>query len=238
MKSLNLYARRRVDEAETLVTHHAELVKRIANHLRARLPGSVQMEDLIQAGMLGLLEAARRYDPAQGASFTTFAERRIRGAMLDEIRKGDWAPRSVHRKGRDIAEAIRKVETVTGGEASDRDVAECLGMSVTEYHDCLADLQGQKLLSIEEIGLDGGEGTACGACPDRGPAETAQREDLLRRLVAAIDGLPERERLVLSLYYDEELNLKEIGAVLGVSESRVSQLHSQSLLRLRARVNG
>lgn len=238
MKSLNLYARSRADETEALVTHHTELVKRIAYHLRARLPSSVQMEDLIQAGMLGLLEAARRYDPAQGASFTTFAERRIRGAMVDEIRKGDWVPRSVHRKARNIAEAMRKVEIATGGEASDQDVAKCLGMSVTEYHNCLADLQGRKLLSIDEIGLDGGEESACGVCADPGPAETAQREDLLRRLVTAIDGLPERERLVLSLYYDEGLNLKEIGAVLGVSESRVSQLHSQSLLRLRARVNG
>jgi RNA polymerase sigma factor for flagellar operon FliA len=232
-------ARYRVeDETEALVSRHAALVKRIAYHLAARLPDSVRVDDLIQAGMLGLLEAARRYDPAQGASFATFAERRIRGAMLDEIRKGDWTPRSVHRKAREVAAAIRAVENAKGGEARDPDIAAQLGLSLADYHKTLADLRGQKLLSIEALESDEKEGVEHLASFDQGPAERVQQEQLLKGLAAAIAELPERERLVLSLYYDEGLNLKEIGAVLAVSESRVSQLHSQALVRLRARVNG
>jgi len=237
MKSLFLYTSVGSNRMEDLISECSPLVKRTAYHLMARLPASVQADDLIQAGMLGLLEAARRYDPALGASFTTFAERRIRGAMLDEIRKGDWAPRSVHRKAREISAAIHAVEAATGNEAQDKDVAEQLGLSLAEYHQTLADLRGQKLLSIDETGPDDEESEADSLASSlQDPAETVQREHLIRFLATAIDTLPERERLVLSLYYDEELHLKEIGAVLGVSESRVSQLHSQALARLRTRI--
>lgn len=238
MKNLALYASLGGDTADDLIARHAPQVKRIAYHLLARLPASVQVDDLIQAGMLGLLEAAQRYDPAQGANFATFAEPRIRGAMLDEIRKGDWTPRSVHRKARTITAAIHAVETATGREAHDRDIAEHLGVSLAEYHDMLADLRGQKLLSLDEAGPD--EETEARRVPAAhgDPAEAIHRDSLFKLLALAIDQLPEREKLVLSLYYDEELHLKEIGAVLGVSESRVSQLHSQALARLRARVAG
>jgi RNA polymerase sigma factor for flagellar operon FliA len=236
MKSLSLYNRVGGNKTEDLINDCAPLVKRIAYHLMARLPASVQVDDLIQAGMLGLLEAARRYDPSLGACFTTFAERRIRGAMIDEIRKGDWAPRSVHRKAREVAAAIRAVEATTGNEAQDKDVAEHLGLPLTEYHQMLADLRGQKLLSIDETGPDEESEADRLVSSLEDPAETVQQAHLLRCLAAAIDKLPERERLILSLYYDEELHLKEIGVVLGVSESRVSQLHSQALARLRARL--
>ena len=225
------------DNYEMLVNRHAGLVQRIAHHLMARLPPSVQVDDLVQSGMLGLLEAARRFDATQGASFATFAEQRIRGAMLDEIRKGDWVPRSVHRKAREVAAAIHEVEIQKGGEARDQDVAAHLGMGLGDYHSTLADLRGQKLLSIEELGPDDEDGTNYLVSPDIGPAENVQREQMLARVGDAIDTLPEREKLVLSLYYDERLNLKEIGAVLEVSESRVSQLHGQALARLRSRVN-
>lgn len=240
MKNLALYAHSRMDDTQALIAHHAPLVKRIAYHMLARLPDSVQVDDLIQAGMLGLLEATRRFDATQGANFATFADRRIRGAMVDEIRKGDWVPRSVHRKAREVAAAVRAVETQTGSQARDQDVAGQLGISVAEYHELLADLRGQKLLSIDALGPDDHEEgwTDYLISAEEGPAESAQRDSLIQHLIAAIDTLPERERLVLSLYYDEELNLKEIGEVLGVSESRVSQLHSQALLRLRSRVNG
>lgn len=235
MRGLALYASLGGDTADELIARGVPQVKRIAYHLLARLPGSVQVEDLIQAGMLGLLEAARRYDTTQGAAFNTFAEPRIRGAMLDEIRKGDWAPRSVHRKARDVSAAIRAVETATGCEARDRDIAEQMGLSLTEYQQTLADLRGQKLLSLDESEPDDEGGAQQVAAPDSDPSEVIGREHLCKLLATAIDLLPERERLVLSLYYNEELHLKEIGAVLGVSESRVSQLHSQALARLRAR---
>ena len=236
MKGLALYASLGGATADDLIAHSAPQVKRIAYHLLARLPASVQVDDLIQAGMLGLLEAARRYDPAQGASFATFAEPRIRRTMLDEIRKGDWTPRSVHRKAREVTAAIHTIETATGREARDRDIADHLGVPLAEYHDTLADLRGQKLLSLDAAGPDDESEAYYIPAPDGDPVDAVNRESMIKSLTAAIDGLPEREKLVLSLYYDEELHLKEIGAVLGVSESRVSQLHSQALARLRSRV--
>ena len=233
-----MYASLGGDTADDLTARGVPQVKRIAYHLLARLPVSVQIDDLIQAGMLGLLEAARRYDPTQGANFNTFAEPRIRGAMLDEIRRGDWTPRSVHRKAREVSAAIREVENSTGREAQEREIAEHMGISLAEYHDVLADMRGQKLVSLDEINASEDSEIQQIPAPDDDPTEAINQEHMSKLLAAAIDLLPERERLVLSLYYNEELHLKEIGAVLGVSESRVSQLHSQALARIRTRVAG
>ena len=233
-----MYASLGGDTADDLIARGVPQVKRIAYHLLVRLPASVQVDDLIQAGMLGLLEAARRYDPTQGANFSTFAEPRIRGAMLDEIRRGDWTPRSVHRKAREVSAAIREVETNTGREAQEREIAEHMGISLAEYHDVLADMRGQKLISLDEINAGDDSEAQQIPAPDDDPTEAINQEHMSKLLAAAIDLLPERERLVLSLYYNEELHLKEIGAVLGVSESRVSQLHSQALARIRTRVAG
>ncbi len=223
------------DQLNHLVTRYAPLVKRIAHHLAGRLPASVQLDDLMQAGMMGLLEAIRRFDPSQGASFETFAEWRIRGTMLDELRRGDWAPRSVHRRAREVSAAIAQVESKTGQEARESDIAEALGLSLDDYHALLMDLRGQKVLSLDLPNEDGEDALSQLASADLDPLQMTLRDSLLGQLVAAIDQLPERERLVLALYYDENLNLKEIGAVLRVSESRISQLHSQALARLRAR---
>jgi len=218
------------------VLRHATLVKRIAYHLMNRLPPSVQSDDLIQAGMIGLLEAARNYDASQGASFETYAGIRIRGAMLDEIRRTDWTPRSVHRKAREVADAIRKIENDKGRDARDGEVAEYLGIPLKDYHRILRDAAGARIFSSEEL-ASSGQLPADGAGQETtGPLEGLEHEDFRDGLADAIAGLPERERLVISLYYDEDLNLREIGEVLGVSESRVCQIHSQAMCRLRGRL--
>ncbi len=224
-------------DMDEYVTKHATLVKRIAYHLMGRLPSCVQVEDLIQSGMIGLLEAARNYDPTQGASFETYAGIRIRGSMLDEIRKGDWAPRSLHRKVREITAAVREIEGEKGRDARDSEVAERLEMSLDEYYRVLQDASGHQILSFEDLpSKDGGlvDGFV-GKIP--GPLENVQTGKIKEMLSKVISSLPERERLVMSLYYDEELNLRETGEVLGVSESRVCQIHAQALIRLRARIS-
>ena len=173
---------------------------------------------------------------AKGASFETYAGIRIRGSMIDDVRRGDWAPRSVHRNARRVAEAIRVVETRTGCDANDLEVAAELGVSPDEYYSMLKDSASSKLFSYDEITSrdDGPEEQLPGSELD--PQDRMQDYALRQGLAKAIATLPERERLVLALYYDEELNLKEIGHVLGVSESRVSQIHSQAALRLRGRM--
>lgn len=223
-----------VDDQSRLVEQHATLVKRIAYHMLARLPASVQVEDLIQAGMIGLLEAAKKFDAGKGASFETFVGIRIRGAMLDEVRKGDWAPRSVHRNTRMVSDAVREVEKRTGRDATDQEVAKEMGVKLDEYYRILVDTRGSRLFSFDDLMEDGAPEPSFGQ--QDGPADATEDERFRQALADAIDGLPERERLVLSLYYNDELNLKEIGQVLGVSESRVSQLHSQCAARLRSRL--
>ncbi|WP_437884269.1 RNA polymerase sigma factor FliA [Pseudomonas sp. LRF_L74] len=226
------------DSQHQLIERYAPLVKRIAYHLLGRLPASVQVDDLIQAGMIGLLEAAKKYDGGKGASFETYAGIRIRGAMLDEVRKGDWAPRSVHRNTRMVSDAIRAIEARTGRDAKDQEVAAELQLSLEDYYGILGDTLGSRLFSFDDLLQDGEHG---GLHEDTGSTQTEPLHELEDErfqlaLADAIANLPERERLVLALYYDEELNLKEIGEVLGVSESRVSQLHSQCAARLRARL--
>ncbi len=243
MTGLAAYEENKKDEASStllddkdIVAKHAPLVKRIAYHLVSRLPPSVLPDDLIQAGMIGLLEAARKYDSTQGASFETYAGIRIRGAMLDEIRRSDWAPRSVHKKARIVAEAVRKIENDTGRDARDHEVAESLDMSLDEYHTMLQAASGYRVMSFEDIGP--GDDTYAESFMDDGgsPLEGLQQDDFKKHLADAVSGLPERERLVMALYYSEELNLREIGEVLGVSESRVCQIHSQAVIRLQARM--
>jgi RNA polymerase sigma factor for flagellar operon FliA len=217
-----------------LVEQHADLVKRIAHHLLGRLPPSVQLDDLIQSGMIGLIEASNKYDGTKGASFETYAGIRIRGAMLDEIRKGDWVPRSVHRNTRNISAAIKQVEDQTGRDAQDEEVAAVLGISLENYHQQLQESLSGRLYSFEELNAqDMTEDDAFNQAFDG-----VAKDEFQIQLAQAISELPEREQLVLALYYDEELNLKEIGQILGVSESRVSQIHSQAALCLRSRLIG
>ncbi len=222
---------------QELVEQYAPLVKRIARHLMARLPSSVVLDDLIQAGMVGLLEALNKYDPGKGASFETYAGIRIRGAIIDEVRRGDWTPRSVHRNGRRVSEAIARVEARTGRDASDAEVAAELGVPLSEYHNLLQDSSDSRLFSFDELSESGDDSVGEQfAGDDPGPENSTQGSAFKTALAQAISNLPEREKLVLALYYDEELNLKEIGQVLGVTESRVSQIHSQAAARLRTRL--
>jgi RNA polymerase sigma factor for flagellar operon FliA len=212
------------------IAMHLPLVKRIALHLLARLPSSVELDDLQQAGLLGLLSAVRSYSPDQGASFETYAGIRIKGAMLDELRKLSWAPRSVHEKARRMATAVREVEARNNGQASDAEIAEELEVSLEEYHSMLAETASCQLLFIEDAGVEEDQEV------DDDPASMMEDERFRSALVEVIEQLPERERLVMALYYQEELNLKEVGLVLEVSESRVSQIHSQALTRIRAKM--
>ena len=220
--------------ADELIDRYCTLVKRIAHHLAGRLPSSVQCDDLIQAGMIGLLEAGKNYDPSKGASFETYAGIRIRGSMLDEIRKGDWVPRSVHRNARRVAEAVRQLEHQMGRDVRDTDVAECLGISLDEYYMMLKDVTGCRMLGYDDLGVSEemlSQGLSS-QIPE--PYSGLQDSAFKTNLGEKIADLPERERLVLSLYYDEELNLREIGEVLGVSESRVCQIHGQAMIHLQA----
>ena len=228
-----MYTITKPTEAEELINAHAGLVQRIAYHLMARLPASVVVDDLIQVGMLGLLDASQHYDPSQGASFETYASIRIRGAMLDELRRNDWAPKSVHRKARDLIAVVNRIETETGREARSSEVAKALGISLNDYHRLLQETNSCRILNFVDIGADDEHYSDSFKSDTAAPVDGLQREEFRDHIVEAIDALPEREKLVISLYYDEEFNLREIGEILSVSESRISQLLSQAHLRMR-----
>jgi len=220
-------------EESELVSRYAALVKRIARQVLSRLPASVQLDDLVQAGSIGLMEAARLYDPSQGASFETYATIRVRGAMLDELRRNDWSPRSLSRRVRDLSEAARVIENRTGRAATAQEIAASLELSLDEYHRWVQEASNQNFFSLD--GLEDFDGA-----PETGTDSTyrsVESERLRDFLIGAIGALPEREQLVLSLYYDKDMTLKEIGEVLGVSESRVCQIHGEAALRLKRRMD-
>jgi len=237
MNAHAMYTQFQDNDGTDLVARHADLVKRIAFHLLNRLPPSVQAEDLIQAGMIGLLEAARHYDPSQGASFETYAGIRVRGAMLDEIRRSDWTPRSVHRRAREAAEALRNIEQTTGRDARPQEVADRLGITVGEYQQILRESTAARIFSFDQPDDATGEPYSLPECKSDGPQKVFEKSGFKQALTEAIKKLPQRESLVMSLYYDEELNLREIGEILGVSESRVCQIHGQAMIRLRGRLS-
>lgn len=236
--NIGMYEQAHKLTADINLEDYAPLVKRIAQHMIARMPASVQLDDLIQAGMIGLIEASRKYDNSRGASFETYAGIRIRGSIVDEVRKGDWVPRSVHRNARRISETISELEARLGRDAKDSEVATAMGIDLDEYHSMSQDALSGRLFSIEESFAEDEPSKIEQEQHDAfiTPHDEAQKAALKSSLFNAITDLPERERLVLSLYYDEELNLKEIGEIIGVSESRVSQIHSQAALRLRAKL--
>lgn len=236
MDALAAYGKIKEQVQESLVKAHAPLVKRIAYHLSGRLPQHIQIDDLIQAGMLGLLEAASHYDATKGASFETYAGIRIRGNMLDEVRRNDWVPRSVYRNSRLISEAVRKVENRLNRDAKDIEVAEELAIPLEDYHAMLKDSAGCHVYGFEDLGVTDDLLSVDGEGMSSEPQANVLKQDIKSHLTQIIDGLPEKEKLVLSLYYEQDLNLKEIGEVMGVSESRVSQIHTQATLRIRSRL--
>jgi RNA polymerase sigma factor for flagellar operon FliA len=220
---------------EALVVEHAPLVRRIAHHLSGRLPACIRIEDLVQSGMIGLIEAVRNFDAARGASLVTYASIRIRGAMLDEVRRNDWVPRSVARRSRRLVETIKRLEREAGRAASDEEIAKAMDLSLEDYFSLLQEAQGHRFVDIDELDED----SIAEEARDRRSADPVARlesEQLTSQLAAAIHALPRREALILSLYYTEEMNLREIGEILGIGESRVCQIHGQALLRLRARI--
>ncbi|SDI05536.1 RNA polymerase sigma factor FliA [Propionivibrio dicarboxylicus] len=227
-------------DRDQLVQRFAPLVKRIAYHLMARLPASIQVDDLIQNGMMGLLDAIGRFESGMGAQFETYATQRIRGAMLDGLRDNDWLPRNLRRDFRRIESAIAKLEQENGRPPSENELAAALGMSLAEYQKMLQDARGHQLVSFEDLVEDGDDDYLERhlADPSREPSRLLEEEGLHRLLVEGIEMLPERERLMMALYYEQDLNLREIGEVMGVTESRVCQLHSQAVARLRVRILG
>lgn len=233
-----MYTASGLTDTDGQIARYAPLVKRIAHHMMARLPANVQVEDLIQTGMMGLLEAIQRFDATQGALFETYASQRIRGAILDGLRANDWFPREVRRNSRRIEDAMHAVEQRLGRMAADREVADEMGISLDDYQKLLLEVRGNQLVYFEDFEDGSDEHFLDRHCGDskHGPLEVLESEDFRKNLTQAIAQLPEREKLVMALYYEEELNLKEIGEVMGVGESRVCQLHSQAIARLRSKL--
>jgi RNA polymerase sigma factor for flagellar operon FliA len=235
-----MYTRNGLSDKEQWLKEYAPMVKRIAHHLMAKLPGSVDVNDIIQAGMIGLLDAIGHYDELRGAQFETYATQRVRGAMLDELRQADWLPRSLRRGMRRIEEAVARLQQSLGRPPTETEIATGMGVSLAQYQKMLGEVCGAQLLYYEDFQEGDDENFFdrhnLDACDD--PIEILRDERFRAALVRAIDALPERDRQLLGMLYEQDMNLREVGEVLGVSESRVCQLHSQAVAYLRAKLMG
>jgi RNA polymerase sigma factor for flagellar operon FliA len=223
----------------TLIKQYSPLVRRLAHQMIAKLPANVEVDDLIQVGLIGLTDALSRFDAEQGVQFETFATQRIRGAMLDELRGGDWMSRGTRRQQREIEVAVHKVEQRLGRAPREDEIAAEMGLPLAEYQELLGKVRGTQLVYLEDMSGDDGDDDYLDrhvADESANPMAMLQDHRMREALVAAIKNLPEREQFVMSMYYEHDMNLKEIAAVLKVTESRVCQLHSQSIARLRVKL--
>jgi RNA polymerase sigma factor for flagellar operon FliA len=229
------------DQKKKIIQEYSTLVKFIAQKIAVRLPANIELDDLMSAGVIGLMDAIEKYDPARDNKFKTYAEFRVRGAILDELRAQDWIPRSMREKAKGIERSFQRLEQKLGRSASEDEVAKDLGMELGEFQSALQQCKSVSLLSLDEVGTfsNGDRKSLLGlleAGRDSNPLVQLAGTELKEQLAKAIQDLPEKQRIVLSLYYYEDLNLKEIGEILEVTESRVSQLHTQAVLRLRAKL--
>ncbi|MEA9599107.1 MULTISPECIES: RNA polymerase sigma factor FliA [Polynucleobacter] len=227
----------KTDQKETLVHQYADLVKKMAYQIKAKLPASVEADDLIQAGMMGLLDAAGKYQDNQGAQFKTYATQRIHGAIMDELRNADWLPRNVRKQMRDVEKAIASLQQSLGRAPSESEVAKKLKLDIADYFQMLTDCSGHQLIYFEDVHKGEEEDHFLDRFIQNNKSDVINgllSKDFKEALKQSIDALPEREKMLMGLYYEQELNLKEIGAVMSVTESRVSQMHSQAVARIRA----
>ncbi len=223
---------------DDVVRQYLPLVKRIAYHMMARLPASVEVDDLIQVGLIGLMDAVERFDGSQGAQFESYATQRIRGAMLDDLRDADWLPRHIRQKSRQIETAINKLSQRHGRPPSELEISAELGISLSDYQSMLGDVKGNQLLYYEDFSDEESSDFLERYLVDdvSDPLSLLEDDGFRKGLISAIEDLPEREKNLMGMYYEQDMNLKEIGAVMGVSESRICQLHSQAVARLRAKM--
>ena len=227
-------------DRDAMIRQYQPLVRRLAHHMMAKLPASVEVDDLIQVGLIGLSEALVRYEATQGVQFETFATQRIRGAMLDELRENDWMSRGSRKSQKDIEKALRILEHRLGRSPLESEIAAALGLSLTDYQSLLGKVRGTQLVYLEDMARGAEEDDSFldrhVADADADPMSLLRNQRLRESLVKAIKSLPEREQHIMSMYYEQDMNLKEIALVLGVTESRICQLHSQSIARLRAKM--
>ncbi len=230
------------EERDALIVEYAPMIRYIAQRIADRLPANIELDDLISTGVLGLIDAIEKYDSSKGAKFKTYAEFRVRGSIMDELRALDWVPRSVRHKASVIENAHKKLEQKLGREATDEEAAKEMGLSIEGYFENLNAAQSRPVFSLDDLGISDQKGDkkslleCLAGNKDSDPQTSIRLEELKKIIAKAIDSLSEKERLMISLYYYEELTMKEIGLILGITESRVSQIHSKAVLRLRLKL--
>jgi len=230
------------ENREEVIKRYSPMIKYVANRIAMRLPPHIEVDDLISVGVLGLMDAISKYDSSRGAKFKTYAEFRVRGAILDELRAMDWVPRSIRQKASNVDKVVQALQAKLSRSPEDEEVAKEMGISLDQFHDTLNETKSIPVFSLEDLGIakESGEQQSLLDClagkADADPQTQIRLIELKEIIAKAIDALPEKERLMVSLYYYEELTMKEIGAVLDITESRVSQIHSKAVYRLRTKL--